>query len=504
MRSAAGGFLMRAKLALGLLAASNAIFVAGLRVSARQAPTPDPPIELFFAAASADAKQADAALAALGRGWRDGYTHLLVDLARFMVSAPRPAEDPFDRVQPLPDDLERRFGVLAAEPGPSSPRPTPARARLIRFLEARTGQRFGNDLDKWREWMWKLPYAPHADAMGFKAALYGRVDPRMSRFFSGRSLIRLDEIDWGGVKVNGIPPLVAPAAIPASRAGYLNERHVVFGVVAGGEARAYPKRILAWHEMARDTLGRVPLTIVYCTLCGTVIPYRSEVAGTLRTFGTSGLLYRSNKLMFDEETGSLWSTLEGRPVVGPLAGGAARLEFLPVVTTTWGEWRKTHPGTTVLSLETGFDRDYSEGAAYRDYFATDRLMFRVPAIDKRLPTKAEVLGLLLPAWGGGRTAIAFSAEYLLRHPIHHADFEGRRLVVLTSPRGANRIYDAGGETFSSWRGEDAVIDNQGRAWRVTESALVPSGAGPGLARIPAFRAFWFGWFAQFPDTELVR
>ena len=69
---------------------------------------------------------------------------------------------------------------------------------------------------------------------------------------------------------------------------------------------------------------------------------------------------------------------------------------MSVVTTTWGEWRKRHPATTVLSLETGADRDYGEGVAYRDYFATDELMFTVPSRDDRLKNKAEVLALRFP------------------------------------------------------------------------------------------------------------
>ena len=139
--------------------------------------------------------------------------------------------------------------------------------------------------------------------------------------------------------------------MPADEASYLEDGHVVFGVVAGGEARAYPKRIMGWHEMAIDRLGGVELTIVYCTLCGTAIPYESILDGRHVRFGTSGLLYRSNKLMFDHGTWSLWNTIMGEPVVGPLVGTGVRLTHRAVVTTTWGEWRRMHPGTTVLSLE---------------------------------------------------------------------------------------------------------------------------------------------------------
>src|SRR5262249_9035260 len=107
-----------------------------------------------------------------------------------------------------------------------------------------------------------------------------------------RSKIRLDEIDWGGVLVNGIPPLRSPRTISAAEASWLRDGHIVFGILVNGQARAYPKRILAWHGMATDRLGGVDLTIVYCTLCGTVIPYESRAGGRPFTFGTSGLRRR--------------------------------------------------------------------------------------------------------------------------------------------------------------------------------------------------------------------
>lgn len=439
---------------------------------------PHPPIQVFLDAGGANAAVAEKALATLGAVWRDGYASMLIDMARLLT--PR-------RVN---DELV----------------PNQARVRLTRFLERQTRQRFGDDVGRWREWTWKLPYDPHPEYAAFKGAVYSVLDPKMAEFFrASNATIRLDEVDWGGVAVNGIPPLDHPRVISASAAAYLRDSHVVFGVVVNGQARAYPKRILAWHEMALDRLGNEELTLVYCTLCGTVIPYKSVVAGVKRTFGTSGLLYRSNKLMFDHETMSLWSTLEGRPVVGRLAGEPLTLDMWPVVTTTWAEWKAQHPATTVLSLETGHDRDYSEGAAYREYFESDRLMFRVPKLDTRLPNKAEVLGVLVPAVGGGRQAVAFSAAYLARQRVHHQTVEGRTFVVLTTRQGANRVYEAGATRMDAWLNDELVRDTTGRQWNVTEDALVPSGgvAQP-LRRVAAFRAFWFGWYAQFPDTILVK
>lgn len=321
-----------------------------------------------------------------------------------------------------------------------------------------------------------------------------------------KSTIRLDEIDWGGVKVNGIPPLHLPKVVSAAAARYLGDSNIVFGIVANGEARAYPKRILAWHEMAIDRIGGVDLTVVYCTLCGTVIPYESVVGGRAMQFGTSGLLYQSNKLMFDEGTHSLWSTFEGTPVVSTLVGSGLMLRTLPAVTTTWKEWRTTHPTTTVLSLDTGHRRDYSEGAAYRDYFASDQLMFPVSRTDNRLPKKAEVVVFRAP----GATAqdpltpVAIDAGFLRRHPVYSFTVGADRYTVVTSKGGANQVYRVNAD-IPEQPASVVLRDRTGRSWRVTETALVDERATSQLApRVSAQRAFWFGWYAQFPNTVLIK
>ncbi|MGE0454758.1 MAG: DUF3179 domain-containing protein [Vicinamibacteria bacterium] len=501
--------------ASAMACAAMAAFAAGQPEGAGAAP---PGIRIFFEAASTDASVATPALEALAAGWRDGYAGMIVDLARFMRSPRRARPSDAAEAAGAPDDAlggadGLRGGAGSGFPPHAAP-PDPTslvRVRLTRFLEKRTGQRFGDDLGAWRRWIWSRPYEPHPDLAAFKATLYAAVDPRMAEFFSAAegAAIRLDEIDWGGVGVNGIPPLDHPGVVAAADASWLDDKHVVFGLALGGEARAYPKRILAWHELARDRLGGVELSIVYCTLCGTVVPYESLAGGVVRRFGTSGLLYRSNKLLFDEESKSLWSTADGRPVVGPLAGSGLELAAHPVVTTTWGEWRRRHPETTVLGIETGFRRDYREGAAYRDYFGTQRLMFEIPRSDGRLKNKDEVLALLLRPPGAGelapRQALALDLAFLRKRPLHQRRFAGRDLVILTSRSGANRVYESS-LAFSSFDGDEALVDRQGGRWRVTEKELVPpEGSGsPAAPRLPARRAFWFGWHAQFPDTELVR
>ena len=172
-----------------------------------------------------------------------------------------------------------------------------------------------------------------------------------------------------------------------------------------------------------------------------------------------------------------------------------------VVTTTWGEWRRRHPETLVLSLETGHERDYSEGAAYREYFATDRLMFGVGQLDRRLRNKDEVLALRFDEAPGEQLAIW--VDFLARNRVHHDSLGEVEFVVLTDASGASRVYESGGRRFTDWDGAGTAWGDGGSEWTVDEDALAGP-AGDRLERLPAHRAFWFGWYAQYPDTRLVR
>jgi len=337
----------------------------------------------------------------------------------------------------------------------------------------------------------------------FKARLYAAIDQSFRDYFDDGlpANIRLDEVRWGGVVRDGIPPLDLPVLTDARRARYLDDDNIVFGIAINGEERAYPKRIMAWHEMVKDTIGGEHFTGVYCTLCGSMILYRSTIDGEHHELGTSGFLYRSNKLMYDHATRSLWSTLTGEPVVGPLAERDMELEPLFVVTTTWGEWRRRHPGTRVLSIDTGYNRDYSEGAAYRDYFSTDELMFTVPELDTRLKNKDEVLALRLAEVPMEQLAI--SVEFLADRTVYHDSLGAVDFVVLTDQSGASRVYETRGRRFSRWDGQGEVRDESGERWTLTEAALT-SPDQTSLRRLPSHRAFWFGWYAQFPETRLVR
>ncbi len=373
---------------------------------------------------------------------------------------------------------------------------------LIKLRES-TGQDYGRDINAWYRWVWNQPEIQVKGYDNFKAEFYQNLDPRFGKYFRDRqplAHLRLDEIRWGGVKQDGIPPLRNPKMISATQADYLKDDNVIFGIEVNGDIRAYPKRILAWHEMFTDTVGGVDVAGVYCTLCGTVILYDTDNGTLSHDLGTSGFLFRSNKLMYDQQTQSLWNTIKGEPVLGPLAGKGIALDHRSVVTTTWGKWKSLHPNTKVLSLDTGHQRDYDEGVAYHAYFATDELMFHTPFQDSRLDNKREVLALRFKGQAG--KSVAIDTEYLKRNPVYKNTLGNQKYVVITDETGANRVYDPAGISFEKLNAK-GVVDATGTIWKITESQLThPNGSV--AKRLPYHRAFWFGWHATFPNTTLIK
>ncbi len=143
--------------------------------------------------------------------------------------------------------------------------PQVQRASVMNLVAKKTGQQFGTDADKWLQWSWKQKFQPHPGYARFKSFLYQAMDPRFVEYFrdTKSATVRLDEIRWGGVVRDGIPPLKNPKMLAADDARYLADSDVVFGIELNGDARAYPKRILAWHEMFKDTIGGESVCGVY-------------------------------------------------------------------------------------------------------------------------------------------------------------------------------------------------------------------------------------------------
>ncbi|MGR3292329.1 MAG: DUF3179 domain-containing (seleno)protein, partial [Paracoccaceae bacterium] len=211
-------------------------------------------------------------------------------------------------------------------------------AVIAALLGALTGASVGTDWNDWMLWQEAHPeIVPHESFADFKRTLFLRIDGNFANFLRPeytrreRMNIRLEEITWGGVSKDGIPSLDNPTMIEAAKATYLRRDDLVFGVAINCDARAYPLRIMGWHEMFNEVIGGVPVALAYCTLCGSGILFETHVNGRAQpfVFGSSGFLYRSNKLMFDRETNSLWNQFTGKPVVGPLADSGIVLKQRP-------------------------------------------------------------------------------------------------------------------------------------------------------------------------------
>jgi hypothetical protein len=221
-----------------------------------------------------------------------------------------------------------------------------------------------------------------------------------------------------------------------------------------------------------------------------------ETKGYL-TFGSSGFLYRSNKLMYDRNTDTLWHQMWGTPAFGSLVGSGIELERLPVTLTTWEAWFAEHPDTRVMDFDTGFVRDYSVGAAYAEYFDSPDTMFPVWKRSQALPTKSWVFTQLIDDQPKAYPLSALKEELVINDML-----AGRNLVVILEDgeQGA-RAYERGEHSFSPGSNETTtiILDEAGTSWQVTETALIGEN-GEELSRLPGHMAYWFGWYQFYPQT----
>ncbi|MCZ6679846.1 MAG: DUF3179 domain-containing protein [Candidatus Poribacteria bacterium] len=310
--------------------------------------------------------------------------------------------------------------------------------------------------------------------------------------------IPLNEIHDGGPGKDGIPALTNPELLTAGGGdGYLRDTDLVIGVTFDGESRAYPIRILNWHELVNDRVGGRNILVSYCPLCGTGIVFDSRINGEVHTFGVSGLLYNSDLLMYERDTeqGSLWAQLLGEAVVGPLTG--TKLEMLPSVQTTWEEWKALHPDTMVLDVKTGHARDYRTNP-YVGYDQASGTYFPVANKDDRLFSKEWIYGITIED-----SQKAYKLESLKAQGVVNDSLGGANLVLITDERsGSVRAYQRGNHTFA---GEaTAIHDASNLRWEINEDALVNLKTGERLERIAGVNSFWFGWVAFYPQTELFE
>ena len=215
------------------------------------------------------------------------------------------------------------------------------------------------------------------------------------------------------------------------------------------------------------------------------------------------MLHRSNKLMYDRATETLWHQFRGEPVVGPLAGSGIRLSILPNVLTTWSEWLAGHPNTTVISNDTGiypaefYTPEEDSGSIYYSYRAEPGTMFPVAGIDDNLPIKEQVFGLAFDD-----EARAYQRSALVQAQALNDTVGGQDVVIVAVTGGGVRAYDRDGFVFQARPGGQ-LQDAEGQRWQVLEDALEHTGdPSRRLTRLPSRDAYWFGWQTFYPHTDI--
>ncbi|RVU38753.1 DUF3179 domain-containing protein [Hwanghaeella grinnelliae] len=359
-------------------------------------------------------------------------------------------------------------------------------ADMMRFITQRdlhttlaqaAAELLGLDLPRDRYWAfvtdhliaWDIPAPP--DYLRVKRAIFTSVLPGWEEIFVPGD-IDWRHVSWGGVPIddraydttdtpcNCIPAADNPEVSSAAEANWLRDEDIVFGIGVNGEYRAYPRRIMEVREMVNDTLGGRDLGIPYCTLCGSAQAYFTDTLpdGVARPIlRTTGLLIRSNKVMYDITTQSVFDTFQGKAVTGPLAEKGVQLDQASVVTTEWGTWKQAHPETTVLVEALALGRDFD----FRNTRDADGPIFPIGDVDPRLAVHEDVIGVVSPS--GQPVAFQRSTAFLTLKKGKDIVFADIRLVL-----------EAGGIKAVGADGSD----------------------------LGSHQAFWFAWSQFHPKTAL--
>ena len=284
--------------------------------------------------------------------------------------------------------------------------------------------------------------------------------PTLNNFKLKKLQIPADEIKKGGPPRDGIPSIDQPQFISVDEVDFIGDDELVLGININGTQRAYPIRILNFHEIVNDQIGEQAIAITYCPLCGSGIAFDARVDDKILNFGVSGLLYNSDVLLYDRQSESLWSQISSRAVSGHYSG--TPLQTIPLIQTTWADWKQQHPNTLILSKQTGFSIDYNR-RIYENYEQSEDLMFPVNLKSDLLPNKEKVIGIEID---GKFKAYPFSELEKSKGTITDY-FMGKELKV---------VYD-------SKSGSARISDKEGNLMNATT-------------------LYWFAWYAFHPETYL--
>jgi hypothetical protein len=277
-------------------------------------------------------------------------------------------------------------------------------------------------------------------------------------------LVHPDKILRGGPVMDGIPSIDEPLFITVKEADeWIEDNELVLAMIYKGTKRVYPLQVLVWHEIVNDKIAGDPVLITYCPLCGSGIAFERKIlvngAKQEVEFGTSGKLYNSNLVMYDRETRTYWTQIEGRAIIGELTG--QKLIGLSIDTVVWRDWKKEHPDSEVLDKKTGYLRPYGTDP-YGNYYEDSFLLFPVDEQDSSVHPKEVIFGIEV----NGEYK-AYKESDLNKVNLIEDFFAGVNLKVEKDSAGTIKITNLDS-------GEEIVKE----------------------------RDFWFAWYAFHPETVL--
>jgi hypothetical protein len=318
------------------------------------------------------------------------------------------------------------------------------------------------------------------------------------------TLPRAEVVD-GGPGQDGIPSIDRPlfSPIDSPEFDFLQEDDYVVGIHVDGVYRAYPHPILNYHEVVNDEVDLDHFVLSYCPLTGTALAWDVNNDTRWPDFGVSGLLYNSNLILYDRDTGSHWSQMLERSVRGSRVGEAA--ERMQVIETTWETWKAMYPDSEVLSTETGHERDYF-AYPYGTYRWNDNLLFPVSNLDNRLHPKRRIIGI----HSGPISKVYQIDDFPTINTTLHEQINGEPVVIIgNSAANIGAIYSrelADGTVlqFSPVQGQLPIFmtDTEGNQWDIFGTAVSGPRAGTQLGITSSYAAYWFAWATFFENTEI--
>ncbi len=307
--------------------------------------------------------------------------------------------------------------------------------------------------------------------------------------------IPLDKIKSGGPPKDGIPSIDKPVFTDISGSQFMSDSDTVVGLDVNGESKAYPLSILVWHEIVNDNVGGIPVSITYCPLCYTNQVFERIIDGQEVEFGTSGKLYNSNLVMYDRLTQSYWSQALGTAVKGELTG--YQLNLIPFDVITWGDWKKLHPDTVVLTTDTGYIRSYATDP-YGSYYVEPRIMFPVEHLDDRMYPKEIIIG-----FNQDDIYKAYKQNDIESNVVIN-DSIGNTAIMLVSLFSENsRAYDRtiDNSTLNFVYVNGKIFDTETNSeWNYDGLSISGEFEGEQLERMAIEPGFWFEWVAFHPET----